>query len=97
MELGTSDHNFAYIYRKIGIPKQKPKDVEARQFKNFNIGEFRHDLLEAFRHFTLHPDPNTALHEWKEIFYQIADIRAPYRSRKIRNENCPWLNSDIKN
>ncbi len=85
----------AYICRKIGIPKQEPKVVEPRQFKNFNIGEFQHDLLEALAHFMLHPDPKTALHEWKEIFYQIADIHAPYWSRKIRNENCPWLNSDI--
>ena len=60
------------------------------------IGEFQHDLLEAFRYFMLHSDPNTALYEWKEIFYQIAEIHSPYRSRKIRNESCPWLNNDVK-
>ena len=54
-----------------------------KAIQKYNIGDFQHDLLEAFRHFTLHPDPNTALHEWREIFYQIADIHAPYRSRKI--------------
>ena len=43
MELGISDHNLAYICRKIGIPKQEAKVVETRQFKNFNIGEFQHD------------------------------------------------------
>ena len=95
--MGISDHNLAYICRKIGIPKQGPKVVEIRQFKNFNICEFQHDLTEAFRHFTFYSDPNTALHEWKEIFYQIADFHAPYRSRKVRNKSCPWLNSGIKN
>ena len=78
IELGISDHNLAYICRKIGIPKQEPKVLEIRQFKNFNIGEFQHDLTEAFRYFTFHSDPNTALHEWKEIFYQIADFHASY-------------------
>ena len=87
----------AFICRKIGIPKQEPKVEKIRQFKNLNIGEFQHDLTEAFGYFTFHSDPNTALHEWKETFYQIADFHAPYRSRKVRNNSCPCLNSGIKN
>ena len=86
----------AFICTKIGIPKQEPKVEKIRQFKNFNIGELQHDLKEAFGYFTFHSDPNTALHEWKETFYQIADFHVPYRSRKVRNNSCPWLNSGIK-
>ena len=62
MDLGTGEHNLAYICSKTGIPKQEPKLVETRQLKNFNIDEFQHDLSEAFRYFTLHSDPNIVLY-----------------------------------
>jgi hypothetical protein len=29
-------------------PESKPKIVETRQFKNFNINNFQHDLNQAF-------------------------------------------------
>ena len=42
IDLGISDHNLVYICRKVSIPKQPPKIVETRQFKNFNTA-FQHD------------------------------------------------------
>ena len=50
MKLGISDLNMPYVCRKKGIPKQEPRFVEARQFKNFTVGEFQYDLLKAFRY-----------------------------------------------
>ena len=30
------------------------------------------------------------------MFLQTADIHAPCRSRRVRNQACPWINSEIK-
>jgi hypothetical protein len=47
----------------------KPKIVEAKQFKNFNINNFQHDPHQAFdsMHLGNYTDANTAWHAWKEI------------------------------
>jgi mRNA-degrading endonuclease YafQ of YafQ-DinJ toxin-antitoxin module len=29
-------------------------------------------------------------------FFVYSEIHAPYRTRKVRNEHCPWLNNEIK-
>ena len=70
--------------------------VETRQFKHFNENEFQQDLAQAFNYFTYNSDPNLAWQEWKDIFLSISDNHAPYRTRKVRNEHCSWLNNEIK-
>ena len=60
IDLGISDHNLVYICRKVSIPKQPPKIVETRQFKNFNTAAFQHDLQETFKTYSFTAEPNTA-------------------------------------
>ena len=94
--LGISDHDLVYIYRKIGATREKLKIIETRQFKNYNENEFQHEIAQAFSYFTYNSDPNLAWQEWKHIFLSISDNHAPYRTGKVRNEHCPWLNNEIK-
>ena len=89
IELGISDHSKLYICPKMGIAREKPKMRETRKFKKIYTREFQNDLLEAFRYFTYNSDSNTAWQEWKETSLHVADIHAPYRSTKIRNEYYP--------
>ncbi|CAB4013686.1 Hypothetical predicted protein, partial [Paramuricea clavata] len=51
---------------------------------------------KPFNYFTYNSDPNLAWQEWKNIFLSISDNHAPYRTRKVRNEHCPWLDNEIK-
>ena len=45
IHLGISDHSLhVYICLKISVPKDRPKIVETRNFKNYNHGHFS-DLL----------------------------------------------------
>ena len=44
LELGISDRHVVYICRKVGLPKESPKIIFSRQFKNFNINQFKEDL-----------------------------------------------------
>ena len=96
-ELGISDHSLVYICRKISIPKGKPKLIEARQFKHFNLTAFQNNLREAFSNSDHYTNPNLAWHKWKETFLEIADKHAPLRLRKVKNEYTPWLTNEIKN
>jgi hypothetical protein len=41
VELGISDHNLVYICRKVSVPKEPPKIIFSRQFKNFRVNEFK--------------------------------------------------------
>lgn len=71
IDLGISDHNLVYICRKVSIPKQPPKIVETRQFKNFNTAAFQHDLQETFKTYSFIAEPNTAWNEWKHFFWRL--------------------------
>ena len=37
LHLGISDHSLVYMCLKISLPREKPKIVESRNFKNYNI------------------------------------------------------------
>ena len=99
IHLGISDHSLVYACRKVSIPKAKPKVVETRQFKHFNITNFQQDLNQALNSTLFYncTDANTACYTWKEIFLEIADIHAPVLKRKVKSEYNPWMTNEIKN
>ena len=99
IHLGISDHSLVYACRKVSIPKAKPKVVETRQFKHFNITNFQQDLNQALNSILFYncTDANTAWYTWKEIFLEIADIHAPVLKRKVKSEYNPWMTNEIKN
>ena len=96
IDLGISDHNLVYICRKVSIPKQPPKIVETRQFKNFNTAAFQHDLQETFKTYSFTAEPNTAWNEWKTIFLDVANTHAPIKTRRVKSAHAPWLTDQIK-
>ena len=65
--LGIKDHSLVYVCRKVSIPKEEPKAVKTRQFKNFNTSNFQQDLRRMFGSLHLFncTEPNTA---WYSIF-----------------------------
>ena len=90
--------NLVYLCRRVSIPKQTPKIVFTRQFKNYNADHFRHDISETlnFNTNTVSNDPNLLWQEWKTKFLEIADWHAPVKQRRIRSEYKPWLTDQIK-
>ena len=96
IDLGISDHNLVYICRKVSIPKQPPKIVETRQFKNFNTAAFQHELHEIFKTYSFTAEPNTAWNEWKTIFLDVANTHAPIKTRRVKSAHSPWLTDQIK-
>ena len=50
-----------YICRKCNIPKQRPKTIEIRHFKNFDANQFQNYLEYAFGYYTCNSDPNSGV------------------------------------
>ena len=96
--MGISDHSLVYVCRKVSIPREKPKIVETRQFKNFNTGNFQQDLRQAFgsEHLYNCTHPDAAWHTWKMLFLGVADHHAPLKTRKVKSEYNPWMTNKIK-
>ena len=44
IQLGISDHSLVYLCRKISIPKEPPRIIFTRQFKNYQASLFKQEL-----------------------------------------------------
>ena len=67
--LSISDHYLIYAIRKIGIPRGRPRFVEARNFKHFDESKFKMDLINApWPCIDNFQDVNLALAVWTEVF-----------------------------
>ena len=97
VHLGISDHSLIYGCRKIALTKPPPKVVEIRNYKNYNLHAFKHDLTRSFSACNwAEKDPNILWEQSKTAFDQTSKIHAPTRLRKVRSEYALWLNEQIK-
>ena len=96
LELGISDHHLVYICRKVSLPKESPKIIFSRQFKNFNVNQFKEDLRNNINTNIVTNDPNILWNDWKTKFLTIAEKHAPMRQRRVKSDYKPWLTDQIK-
>ena len=96
IDLGISDHNLVYLCRKVSIPKEMPKIIFSRQFKNFNVNQFKEDLRNNINTNIITHDPNILWCDWKTKFLNIAEKHAPMRQRRVKSDYTPWLTDKIK-
>ena len=76
--IGINDHSMIYVSRKVSIPRNKPKTINTRQYKNFDMNDFRSDLNRIFQTQTSNSySPNILWEEWKEKILLVADLHAP--------------------
>ena len=78
------------------MPKEPPKIIFSRQFKNFRVNEFRKDLRNIFASNIITDDPNNMWHDWKNRFLHVAEKHAPTRQRRVKSDYKPWLTEHIK-
>ena len=75
--LSISDHYLIYVIRKIGIPRGRPRFVEARNLKHFDETKFINDLLNApWPCIDIFQDVNCALAAWTRVFLSVVDKHA---------------------
>ena len=89
LELGISDHHLVHICRKVSLPKESPKIIFSRRFKNFNVNQFKEDLRNNINTNITMNDPNILWNDWKTKFLTIAVkfTSAAYDSANKRDKN----------
>lgn len=97
IQIGISDHSLVYSCLKISVPRDKPKIVESRNLKHYNINCFNNHLYHLLNNSTWNQkDPDLLWDQFKNICNSVSDIYAPVKTRKVRSTYAPWLTTDIK-
>ena len=95
--LGTSDHSLVYVCLKISLPRNKPKMVESRDLKNYNVNCFNDHLSHLLNNSPWNQnDPDQLWDQFRNIFNHAFDIYAPVKTRKVRSTYSPWLTANIR-
>ena len=78
-------------------PRKRPRIIETRNCKNFNIDAFSGDLQKLpWKLIEELHDPNQIWLTWKALFNKVLDVHAPVRAKRVRNLNVPWIPPDLK-
>lgn len=98
--LGISDHNLVYATMRLKNNRPQPKYVKTlktRNFKNFNLDNFRRDIETApFHMASVFDDPDDVSWAWLSLFVNICDEHAPWKEVKIRSRSAPWITNEIR-
>jgi hypothetical protein len=65
--------------------------------KNFNVDSFINDLSNLpWSNLDCLLNVNDRWDLWKKIFVTVVDKHAPFKSKRVRNKNNPWMTPEIK-
>ena len=76
--------------------RKQPKIIVTRQYKNYQVAAFKNDLSKILATLIDTDDPNIMWEDWRAKFLAVADIHAPYVTRKVRNDYVFWITAEIK-
>ena len=97
LPLGISDHCLIYVTLNLKHKRPPPKVISVRNYKQFQVDQFRADITAAPFHVALvFEDKDDVLWAWNKLFKDICDLHAPTKRVKIRSQSSPWLNNDIR-
>lgn len=92
-----SDHRLSYCEISFQGRKQPPKLISFRDFKNFNIDDFREDLLHTPWSNVLYINHIDEKVEF--LTHHILDLfnkHAPIRTVRVSKPRAPWLTDNLK-
>ena len=89
-------HNFICITTKLFAPHQKPNVITYRSFKNFVDEYFIYDLYHLLESLNLNNSDsiNTCFQKFVECMDEIVNYHAPWKTKTIRKNNVPYMNSE---
>lgn len=94
--MSLSDHSLVFCVLKVGVPKAKPRTMEYRSYKHFDVNSFNKDLNNVPWNIVDNEENiDDALHTWNCLFSEIADEHAPIKKRRMRGIASPWMNNKI--
>ena len=96
IHVALSDHYL--VSTVVNSPLKKcHKVINCRTFKYFDSSAFLSDLSRVFRNFSVVHTVSVS-EQWESfcnLFLQICDYHAPYRSFRIKGNSVPWVDNDI--
>ena len=94
---GLSDHELIACVRKMHNIKQKPREINCRNYSKYNPASFCEDLetrnLDRIYSAT---SVNAAVKMFNNILSQSIDKHAPFVKKRIKGRLCPWLSAELK-
>ena len=90
IETGLSDHHKMTItVTRSHIPKMKPNFVTYRNYKTFDVNNFRYDLNIAF----ITHQRSLSYENFENIYLSVLDKHAPCKTKIIKT---PFMNKKLK-
>ena len=92
-----SDHDIIGIIRKMHIKKPTPRTIFIRDYSKFDTENYKNDLRNTqWENMFLTQDINGAWNIFKTLLSYVIKKHAPLREKKVKGNDCPWLNKQIK-
>ena len=92
-----SDHDLIYIIKKQRLPKSKVKVIDSRSMKHFNQDAFLADLMTTPWNMAFIFDGiDDVWGHWSKLFNVIVEKHAPCIKKRVRSNQLPWINIEIK-
>ena len=90
-------HNFICITTKLSFPKRPPRVIQYRSYKNFVDELFISDLF-ILSHTMMYCDYdiNMCIDFFVTHLNFIIDKHAPLKYKKVRQNNVPYMNSELR-
>ena len=98
IDIGLSDfHNYISLASRVFAPPQKIKKISHRRMKEFNEQSFKDDLDHCpFSVGEILDDIDDEYWFKEKLFMETLDKHAPSKTRTIRNNQVPYMNSDLR-
>ena len=92
-----SDHDIIGCVRKLNHFKYNSKQINCRDYRNYDATELRNDLLLSdWTDFNNCSDVNIAWMYMRNILLKSFDKFVPKIVKRIRGKPCPWVTTDLK-
>ncbi|XP_011860079.1 PREDICTED: RNA-directed DNA polymerase from mobile element jockey-like [Vollenhovia emeryi] len=92
-----SSHDLIHITYKIKVDRTQAKDIWARDFRTFDVGEFTRDLLaKNWNRFYEVDSVDHKVELFNSFLLESFDLSAHERLIRSRKLPAPWLSEDIK-
>jgi hypothetical protein len=93
----SDGHQLVYSVFKTGAPRQPPKTVFYRSFKNFNDDKFLADLQSTPFHITnIFEDPEDSYWAFNKLLNQVLVEHAPIKQKTVRSRYTPFMNKSLR-
>ena len=93
---GLSDHSMSFMVWKSHCISMNEKYVTFRKCTNVDIEGLKTDVKnQAWGEIESFEDIDEAANRWKELLLTVIDKHMPFKTKRVRHKQTPWLNESL--